>query len=231
MHKLLIADPSEAFTDALEEVFQNDFDLQICHDGEAALNALLSFQPEIFVFNVMLPYKDGLTVLQESAHRPRVILAVSPYINPYIEHISASLGVQFLMNMPTVSALRVRLMDLVRTTIASKTDLVYQVTVHLHILNFLTHLDGYRQLRSGIPIFAADPTLRLSKELYPEIARQLDIPDARSVERSIRKAIEAAWRRRNPIIWAKYFPPEPDGSTPCPTNKAFISRLAEMLEI
>ena len=231
MHRLLIADASEVFTDALAEVFQNDFDLQICHDGETALDALLSFQPEILVLNLMLPYKDGLTVLQESAHRPKIILATSPYTNPYIEHISISLGIQFLMIMPTVSALRVRLMDLISTTLAPKADLVCQTVMHLHVLNFLTHLDGYRQLRAGIPIFAANPTLRMSKELYPAIAQQLDIPDARSVEHSIRKAITATWRRRNPTVWAKYFPPEADGGIPCPTNKAFISRLAEMLEL
>ena len=122
-------------------------------------------------------------------------------------------------------------MDLISSTIVPKEDLVCQTMVHLHVLSFLTHLDGYRQLRAGIPIFAANPTLRLSKELYPAIAKQLDIPDARSVEHSIRKAIEAAWHRRNPVVWAKYFPPGPDGNIHCPTNKTFISRLAEMLEL
>lgn len=231
MHKLLIADASEPFADALEDIFKNEFSLQICHDGETALETLLSFQPDILILNYMLPFKDGLTVLQESAHRPKVILGISPYMNPYIEQAATALGVQYTMLMPTVNALRVRLMDMIATTIAPKADLFAQTVVHLHILNFLTHLDGYHQLCVGIPIFARNPSLRLSKELYPAIGEQFGSMDARTIEHSIRKAITAAWAGRNPVVWAKYFPQKSDGTIPCPTNKEFISRLAEMLEL
>ncbi len=229
MRKLLIADPSEPFTDGLKEVLGNEFDLQICHDGETALETLNAFRPEVLILNLMLPFKDGLTVLQESAHHPRTILAICPYINTYIKQVSATLGVQYIMIMPTVSALRVRLMDMIASTADPKEDLSGQTVVHLHILNFLTHLDGYRQLCVGIPLFAKNPNMRMSKELYPAIAKQLGLADPRTVEHSMRKAICAAWTRRDPVLWAKYFPPKPDGTIPCPTNKAFISRLAELL--
>ena len=63
MLKLLIADCSEPFTEALEAVFKNEFDLRICYDGETALETLLSFRPDALVINFQLPYKDGLTVL------------------------------------------------------------------------------------------------------------------------------------------------------------------------
>lgn len=230
MLKLLIADASEPYCDALEEIFRNEFDLQLCHDGETALDLLQSFQPDVLVLNFMLPFKDGLTVLQESAHRPGVILGISPYMNAYIEHTATSLGVQFTMIMPTVHTLRVRLMDMVSTMDREVPTPVDQARTHLHILNFHNHLAGYKQLQIAIPMFAADPNCRLSKELYPVIAELTDCKDGRSVEHSIRKAIEAAWKRRNRVIWAKYFPPGPNGDIPCPTNKAFICRLAEMLD-
>jgi len=230
MHKLLIADSSEPFTDALKEAFQNDFIMQVCQDGETALEMLLEFQPDVFILNLMLPFKDGLTVLQESAHKPRVILAVCPYVNRYIEQTAVDLGVQYIMLMPTVNALRVRLMDMIATTIAPKEDLSGQAVVHLHILNFLTHLDGYQQLCVGIPIFSRNPGMRLSKELYPAIAKHFGLPDPRTVEHSIRKAIASAWERKNPVVWAKYFPPKPDGTFSCPTNKEFICHIAELLE-
>ena len=231
IYKLLIADSSEPFTDALSEIFRHEFTLQICHDGETALELLSSFCPDILILNFMLPFKDGLTVLQESAHRPAVILGISPLMNHYVEQAATAQGVQFTMIMPTVNSLRVRLMDMIATTIAPKSSLTSQTMVHLHILNFHPHLDGYRQLCVGIPIFAKNPNMRLSKELYPAIAERVDVPDARSVEHSIRKAIAAAWLHHDRIIWSKYFPPLPDGSTPCPTNKEFISRITEMLEL
>lgn len=230
MYKLLIADASEPFTDALKAVFQNEFTLQICHDGETALEQLVSFRPELLLLNLNLPYKDGLTVLQQSVHRPQVILAISTYLSSYVEQTAAALGVQYIMTMPTVNALRVRLMDLVKTMVLPGQDVSAQAAVHLHALGFRTNLNGYRQLCVGLPIFAANPGMSLSKEFYPVVAAKFALPDARTVEHSIRKAIEDAWKHKSNTIWVKYFPPGPDGSIPCPTNKAFLSRLAEFLQ-
>lgn len=230
MYKLLIADMSEPFTDALKSAFQNEFDLQICHDGETALEKLIAFQPDVLVLHLNLPYKDGLTVLQQSGHRPQVVLAITSYLSPYIEQTAAMLGVQYMMTMPTVNSLRVRLMDLVNTMVSTRKDLQGQVAVHLHALGFHTHLNGYRQLCVGLPLFAANPGISLSKELYPAVAAQFALPDARTVEHSVRKAIEDAWKNRNNAVWAKYFPPGPDGRILCPSNKAFLARLAQLLD-
>ena len=230
MQTLLIADPSEPFSDAVATVLQNEFTVKRCHDGETALELLLSFQPDVLILNFRLPFKDGLTVLQECAHKPKVILGISTFLNAYIEQTAASLGVQYIMTMPTVNALRVRLMDLIASVDNPPVDLSGQAAIHLHILNFPTHLHGYRQLCAALPIFAMSPGISLSKELYPMIAVRFGLSDARTVEHSIRKAIEAAWEQHDPIVWAKYFPPRPDGSIPCPSNKAFLSHLAEMLE-
>lgn len=231
MYKLLIADSSEPYVDALRAVFQKEFDLCICQDGETALEQLLAFQPDALIVNLMLPYKDGLTVLQEAAYKPRVILAITPFMNTYIQQTAADLGVQYLTILPSVNSLRVRLMDLIATTIAPKEDLNAQTAVILHSLNFPTHLDGYQQLCVGIPIYATSPNLRLSKELYPKIAAQFGLPDERTVEHSIRKAVASAWIRKDTAVWAKYFPADPSGEFPCPTNKEFIAHIAEALEL
>lgn len=231
MCKLLIVDASSIFTDALKEVFQNEFQLHICHDGETALEAMLSFQPDVLVINLMLPYKDGLTVLQESAHKPKVILAMVPNITDYVSAMAERLDIDYIMVMPKISALRVRLMDLVANATRKSMDPTAQTVVHLHALNFPTHLDGYQQLCVAIPLFAANPNMRLSKELYPAIAKQFGLPDARTVEHSIRKAIGAAWSKRNASVWAKYLPQKADGTIPCPSNKEFISRVAALLEL
>lgn len=231
MYKLLIADPSEPYTDALAEIFRHEFELKICRDGETALQLLLSFQPDILVLNLHLPYKDGLTLLQQSAHRPRVILAITPFLDAYIAQSAGNVGIQYVMIMPTVEALRVRLMDMVTTLIQPKKDPGSQIVVHLHSLNFHTHLDGYHQLRIGIPMFAKNPNIRLGKELYPAIAEHFNLSDPRTVEHSIRNAIENAWLNADPAVWAKYFLPGADGKISCPTNKAFITAIAEKLEL
>ena len=231
MYKLLIADSSEPYADILAGVLEKEFDLQVCQDGETALEQLLNFQPDALIINLMLPFKDGLTVLQETAHKPRVILAITPFMNTYIQQSAADLGVQYLTILPSVNSLRVRLMDLIATTIAPKEDLNAQTAVLLHSLNFPTHLDGYQQLCVGIPIYATNSNLRLSKELYPQIAKQFGLPDSRTVEHSIRKAVTAAWIRKDTAVWAKFFPADTNGEYPCPTNKEFIAHIAAQLEL
>ena len=224
MLKLLVADMSEEFTAALQNVLGNEFEMQTCHDGETALELLHDFKPDVLVLNLILPFKDGLTVLQESTHTPRVIMAVTHVLPPYAQQRAMELGIQYIMFMPKIDALRVRLMDMVAEIHPRKEN---RIAVRLHSLGFRTHLDGYRQLCVGIPIFAQNPGMLLSKELYPAIAEVFGLPDCRAVEHSIRKAITDAWNRRDSVVWEKYFP----GAKAVPTNKAFISKLAELSEL
>lgn len=232
MQKLLIADPSEPFASALAEALRGEFEIQICQDGAAALECLLSFRPDALILNLMLPHKDGLTVLQAASYVPPVVLGISSYTNAYIERAAAAAGVGFILICPCINAVCVRLMDLIcQTHTAQKQpNPQAETAVHLHILNFPTKRDGYQQLCTCIPMFSRDPSQRLTKELYPAVAKACGCGDGRSVEHSIRLVITSAWRDRDENVWRKYFPPDASGSIPCPSNKAFISRLAELLD-
>jgi hypothetical protein len=133
--------------------------------------------------------------------------------------------------LPSVNSLRVRLMDLVVTTLYPKEDLNAQTAILLHSLSFTPHLDGYQQLCTAIPMYAKDPNVRLCKDIYPRIAEQFQLPDPRTVEHSVRKAITSAWSNMDPAVWTKFFPADESGLPPCPTNKEFIARLAEFIEL
>jgi DNA-binding response OmpR family regulator len=128
---MLIADGSEPFATSVAKTFQEEFVLDICYDGETALKKLVSTMPDVLIINLMLPYKDGLTVLQQTAFRPRIILAVSPYINNYIAKVAADLGVQCLLIMPTVQTLHMRIMDLVASVLEQQSDVQSQIVFHL----------------------------------------------------------------------------------------------------
>lgn len=232
MQKLLIADHSEAFTLALEKTFRGEFDIRTCRNGNEATQLLLSFRPDALILNLMLPVKDGLTLLQTSSYVPPVVLGITPYANAYIERAAIAAGIGFVLISPCIQAVRVRLMDLIYQTQTppKQPNPQMEIAVHLHILNFSTHRDGYQQLCICIPMFAQNPNQRLTKELYPTVTKLCGCHDSRSVEHSIRLAITDAWLSRDDQIWAKYFPPAADGSIPCPSNKAFISRLAELIK-
>ena len=91
-----------------------------------------------------------------------------------------------------------------------------------------SHLKGYRYLLVAIPLYKSNPDQIITKELYPAVAAACRC-QKEHVERSIRSAINIAWKRRDEQIWQAYFHPEPDGTIRRPTNGAFITRLADSL--
>ena len=225
MQKLLIADSSEAFLCALEAAFGREYEIRTCQDGKTLLQLLNTFRPDGLILNLSLPFKDGLTVLQEAAYVPKAVLAVATMLNDYVEAAAYRLGVGVILISPCINAVRVRLADLMCQASPSQADPGRETAMHLHILNFPSKRDGFQQICAGVPMFARDPSQRLTKELYPAVAKVCGSKDARAVEHAIRDLINSAWRARDTAVWEKYFP-----KGDCPSNKAFLSRLAELLD-
>lgn len=96
----------------------------------------------------------------------------------------------------------------------------------LQILGIPVHRKGYRQLAIAVAIFATDNTQSLTKEIYPAVAKLTGIVDWRLVERDIRSVIQYAFANKTPTIWRIYF----RELEKAPSNKVFISVLAEMLK-
>lgn len=231
MRRLLIVNSSEVYALALARRLCGDFDVRICTDGALAPAILGDFQPDILILHTAMPRKDSLSILREMPAQPSVIIATTNHLDSRQERRLLALGVQQILLMPTVSAvvlcLQSVLSDLDQRD--SQHSAAQLTAMHLHILNFQTHLDGYHQLCVGLPMGVQNPRQPLTKELYPAIAKILGVSDWRAVEHSIRKAIFRAWQQRDDVVWGKYFPPDAQGRIPCPSNKQFISRLIQML--
>ena len=231
MKKLLIADSSAVFLCALEAELASQFQIRSCMDGESAQALLENFRPDVLIINLMLPYRDGLTVLQHTTFPPSVIIAITPYINQYVHTSLRELGIDYTMICPSVKALCLQLRNLLEALPTFSANAPQELLpLLLATLGFAPHWDGYRQLCSAIPQFAANPGQLLTKELYPQIAKVCKCGSGKCVEHSIRKAIRTAWEHGDRSVWRKYFTPGPRGQIPCPTNKEFICRLAELLD-
>ena len=228
MKTILIAEGSQEMATGMQRLLRGEYTVEVCHDGEIALELLQSLQPDIFILNLMLPYKDGLTLLQEASYRPPVILALSHFVNSHTANRAMDLGVGALLRTPTPQTVVVRLADLLKESREPEEESGIQgsIALHLHLLRFASFRDGYRQLCIGIPLFRRDPQQNLSKELYPAVAEACGSKTAKCVEHSIRNAIADAWKHRDPGVWEKYFP----NITSCPSNKAFIACMAELVE-
>lgn len=231
MQKLLIADSSQVFIDALTAALQGQFHIRTCTDGNVLVDLLPDYHPDILILNLLLPHVDGMTILRTCPYQPSVILAVTTYISSFIERNLVDLGVDYTLIAPSISTVVSQLRSLLEsyTPPPASAGIQEKVAYHLRLLGVPSHLDGYRQLLLSLPMFAQNPQQRLTKELYPEVAKLSEGKDARSVEHSIRTAIHAAWLRRDNAVWRKYFSLGSQGAIPCPTNKEFLCRLAELL--
>lgn len=230
MHKLLIAVGSEDQRILLRQSLYEQYEIYECETGLDAVKQVIETKPDIMIMDLILPYLDGLSVLEQiKAHKPPIIVALTGHVGRYALDVAHQLGVSYIISVPmNMHALLHRLDDLVsRTLLTGDTDSSEEklISGHLMTLGFQPKLDGYQQLRIAIPMYAKDPAQRICKELYPDVAKVLGVGSGKQVERSIRNGISITFENADRRIWEQYFPniQEP------PTNKQFISRLADYL--
>lgn len=236
MRKILIADGCEEFRLALADALQGEYIVQLCADGNQAVELLSSFSPDIFVLDLMVAGKDGLAVLQEAAALQihPTILATSRFLSDYVMEAASRLGVEYLAAKPCdPGSITARIRDLSRQ---NQPMLLHPLSKRSAVSNMLLELNmptkrnGFIQSREAVLLLYQDRRQSITKQLYPQVGALCDA-SAIQVERSIRSAIAAAWRNRDEAVWRKYFAPGPNGQIPRPTNAAFLSRLADALEL
>ena len=99
-------------------------------------------------------------------------------------------------------------------------------------LGIPAHIKGYQYLREAVRMVLEDHNVinRITKELYPGIARRFDT-SASKVERAMRHAIEVAWARGrletvNQMYGYKVFKREDK-----PTNGEFIALVSDKIAV
>lgn len=234
--KLLIADDNEDFRQALADALQGAYFVRTCRTGRETLSLLHSYRPDVLVLNLMLPEMDGISLLENAARsgiRP-MVLATTRLDNDYVIESVSRLGVEYLMRRPCdIPSTVARIRDLSRRLnppLITAPDPMAQVSNLLLSLSVPTRLSGYALAREAILLKARNPKYAITKELYPAVADVCGC-ERDHVERCIRTAINIAWKHRDDRIWQLYFHPEPDGTIRRPTNGAFISRLADSLQL
>lgn len=226
-HSILLADSSEDFLQELQRLLQQKYRLLSCSDGMLALELLCREKCDMIVLDLMLPGLDGITLLEQAtqAQLHPVILAVTPLLNDYVLHCAERLHIRYLIRKPCdVRAVAARIEDLMLTLPAPppKQDEQQVIADLLLSLGLSPKHDGYSYLAEAIARFARDPAQAFTKVLYPSVGKVFR-HNGSHVERSIRNALDAAWKHRDTALWCQYFP----ASQTRPTSAAVISRLAE----
>lgn len=95
----------------------------------------------------------------------------------------------------------------------------------LIVLYMPSEMAGYKTLIVTIPAYSSDREQSMTKELYPKIGRRLGVT-WKKIEKDIRDVIKKGWTRRDKETWWPFFP-----QNNTPTNREFISRIADVLEL
>lgn len=65
MHKVLIAEDDKFLANAYKvRLIKEEFEVQVASDGEEVLNILKTFTPDVILLDLMMPKKDGFSVLE-----------------------------------------------------------------------------------------------------------------------------------------------------------------------
>jgi two-component system response regulator (stage 0 sporulation protein A) len=234
--KLLIAEGNEAFRMALAELLGDVYDLRLSGEGNEAMELLYSFRPDLLLLDLMLPGLDGITILERAVAaglRP-MVLATTRFASEYTLEQAGLLGVCYVMKKPCdLRATVARLSDLgqrISQSPGAEADPRVQVSNLLVALGIETKWKGYGCLREAILLMARERDQSMTKELYPAVAKICG-GDWESVERTCRSAIQKAWAKRDRRLWQLYFPGEGPEGARRPSNRAFISRLADAIRL
>ena len=247
--RVMLADDNQSILRLLEDFFSRKEDIELVasvSDGTEICDAVLAHGPDILVMDIIMPRRDGFMTLEElsrmeEGRRPRVIVLTGLSRDDFIMRAIA-LGASYYMVKPfDMNLLYSRIVEIAGEGRLPAMEAVQegapvaetpdeQITNLFLTLGIPAHIKGYGYLREAVHMVLNDRTIlsRITKELYPGIARRFDT-SASKVERAMRHAIEVAWTRSrldtvNQMYGCKIF-----DAMDKPTNGEFISCVSEKI--
>ncbi len=228
--RLLIADSNEDFRMALAHALGPGYHLTCCDTGRQALEILRKEEFDLLVTDLILSELDGVGLLAASQMEGvcPTVLVISALHGNYVEERLSRMEIGYYIRKPCdIQSVIQRIDELCCGDAAPVRDPRAFLCDILLSLGFFPKHDGYRYLPDAILEKLKDPRQSYTKELYPAVAVIHGCDSGGQVERSIRSALDAAWKRHDPNAWERYFVPREER----PSNGEFISRLAEILRL
>jgi two-component system response regulator (stage 0 sporulation protein A) len=221
-------------------------------DGTKAIEILKTTPVDVLLLDIIMPNDDGFGVLDKmrSASLPttpdvivlsalgqeEIIRRISEYgiryymVKPFDLAVLYDRIIQTCSN-PGQSVVRsVPEINIPASPRVQKYSLDEKITSIFLMIGIPAHIKGYHFLREAIRIVMDDTDIinRITKELYPTIAKRFDT-SASKVERAIRHSIEVAWTRGKIENINKIFGYNIYTKNDKPTNGEFIALIADRL--
>ena len=245
--RVMLADDNQSILRLLSDFLGRKEDVELVasvSDGTEIADAVRAHAPDVLVMDIIMPRRDGFMALEElkgmdEAIRPKVIVLTGLARDDFIAR-AIQLGACYYMVKPfDMNLLYSRIVEVAGRTVEERVEgaeecgaetLDDQITNLFLTLGIPANIKGYQYLREAVRMVVEnrDVINRITKELYPGVARRFDT-SASKVERAMRHAIEVAWSRGrldsvNQMYGCKLF-----NVMDKPTNGEFISCVAEKL--
>ncbi len=248
---VLIADDNKAFADNLKEYLRTKDEIgtvETAYDGEEAYAMIMEVKPDIVLVDIIMPKRDGLSVLQKLANshlaKKPMCIAISVTGSERIMNAAQDAGAEYFLLKPqseeaiydTIRSFGKRSgrtgFEVVSVDDDKSYDLESLVTEFIHELGVPAHIKGYQYVRTAIMMVVENMELLnyITKQLYPVIAKKYSTTSSR-VERAIRHSIEVAWSRGRPETMNRIFGYTIDTGKGKPTNSEFIAMVADRIRL
>lgn len=226
-------------------------------DGEAAIESIRKYKPDIVLLDICLPIIDGLAVMEtigaDEELSDTTFVVVTSVGSQRLIRCAFELGATYYILKPynpiqlvaRVKQIFKRKKELymeasdelvcipnkaglVRTTDNIESD----VTDIIRDIGIPANIKGYQYIREGIIMAVNDANMLnyITKLLYPTIAKKYKTTSS-SVERAIRHAIEVAWSRGQIDVINDMFGYTVNAGKGKPTNSEFIALISDKLRI
>jgi two-component system response regulator (stage 0 sporulation protein A) len=243
----LIIDDDPELSDQIENALIKAGGFRVlgkCGDGENGLKAILKSDPDIVVLDVILPVRDGLSVLEEALKSPRaakaIFIVITAIGSDSITKKILDRGADYIILKPFSMELLVKriLENYNSRSINAEYEIDYisrarktrdeYVSDLLKRIGVPVNLKGYAYLKTALNLCLDDARKLegITKVLYPTIARAYGATPAR-VERDIRHSLEVAWASGADGFYYDYVGYRRPEKILKPTNGEFISSVVE----
>ena len=246
--RVMLADDNQSILGLLADYFSRKDDIELVaavSDGTEIGDAVRENAPDILVMDIIMPRRDGFMALEEIGRmepelRPKVIVLTGLARDDFIMR-AIRLGASYYMVKPfDMHLLYSRIVEIAGEAqpavagcdeiSAAPETLDEQITNLFLTLGIPAHIKGYAYLREAVHMVIENRGVinRITKELYPGVARRFDT-SASKVERAMRHAIEVAWSRGRLDTVNKMYGYKVFDAMDKPTNGEFISCVAEKI--
>lgn len=217
--KLVIINDNERFCMELESRFVK-YGYIVMAKLKTADEALSFFEkgnkPDVAIVDMLMPKYDGSQLLHRiktmGKGKGTVFIGISALYTDEAIRMAQSAGFAYMIALPCAPLL-----------IAQRVDELMDVVQHSGFVYAAACIKMY--VENGV-----NSPLRLTQDVYPAVAKRYNT-NAKAVERSIRYAINTAWLKGDMEMQHQLFGYTVDRDKGCPTNKEYITMIAEHTRI